>query len=90
VLVLFWHLADRWGRVEPDGVHVPLRLTHELLGRLIAVRRASVTASLGRLRERGFIERRPDRSWLLHSDGLRAVPDLYRREPHSDVVPDPE
>jgi hypothetical protein len=23
VLVLFWHLADRWGRVERDGVHVP-------------------------------------------------------------------
>jgi CRP/FNR family transcriptional regulator, cyclic AMP receptor protein len=42
VLVLFWHLADRWGRVERNGVHVPMRLTHELLGRLIAVRRAKV------------------------------------------------
>jgi CRP/FNR family cyclic AMP-dependent transcriptional regulator len=90
VLVLFWHLADRWGRVERDGVHVPMRLTHELVGRLIAVRRASVTTSLGRLRERGYIERRPDRTWLLHSDGLRAVPDLYRRAPPSDVVPNPD
>jgi CRP/FNR family transcriptional regulator, cyclic AMP receptor protein len=90
VLVLFWHLADRWGRVERDGVHVPMRLTHELVGRLIAVRRASVTTSLGRLRERGYIERRPDRTWLLHSDGLRAVPDLYRRAPPGDVVPNPD
>jgi CRP/FNR family transcriptional regulator, cyclic AMP receptor protein len=90
VLVLFWHLADRWGRVERDGVHVPMRLTHALLARLIAVRRASVTASLGRLRERGFIERRPDRTWLLHSEGLRAVPDLYRSAARGDVVRDPE
>jgi CRP/FNR family transcriptional regulator, cyclic AMP receptor protein len=90
VLVLFWHLADRWGRVQPDGVLLPMRLTHELLGRLIAVRRASVTASLGRLRERGYIERRPDRTWLLHSEGLKAVPDLYRRAPHRDVVRDPQ
>jgi CRP/FNR family cyclic AMP-dependent transcriptional regulator len=90
VLVLFWHLADRWGRVERDGVHVPMRLTHEILGRLIAVRRASVTASLGRLRERGFIERREDRTWLLHSDGLKAVPNLYRRAPPGDVVTNPE
>ena len=90
VLVLFWHLADRWGRVERDGVHLPMPLTHELLGRLIAVRRASVTTSLGRLRERGYIERRPDRTWLLHSHGLRAVPDLYRRATHGDVVRDPE
>jgi CRP/FNR family transcriptional regulator, cyclic AMP receptor protein len=90
VLVLFWHLADRWGRVERDGVHVPMRLTHALLARLIAVRRASVTASLGRLRERGFIERRPDRTWLLHSEGLRAVPDLYRSASHGDVVQHPE
>jgi Mn-dependent DtxR family transcriptional regulator len=67
-----------------------MRLTRELLGRLIAVRRATVRASPGRLRERGFIERRPDRTWLLHSDGLRAVPDLYRRAPAGDVVPYPE
>jgi len=40
--------------------------------------------------ERGFIERRPDRTWLLHSDGLRAVADLYRRAPAGDVVPYPE
>jgi len=31
---LFWHLADRFGRVEPDGVIVPIRLTHETLARL--------------------------------------------------------
>ncbi|MET0817819.1 MAG: hypothetical protein ABWZ67_09695, partial [Solirubrobacteraceae bacterium] len=24
LLALFWHLSERWGRVAPDGVHVPL------------------------------------------------------------------
>src|SRR5205814_3835432 len=32
---LFWHLAERWGRVTPDGVVVPLVLSHRLLGDLI-------------------------------------------------------
>ena len=32
LLVLFWHLAERWGRVSGDGVIVPLALTHRILG----------------------------------------------------------
>jgi CRP/FNR family cyclic AMP-dependent transcriptional regulator len=86
VLVLFWHLADRWGHVEQDGVAVPMRLTHATIGRLIAVRRASVTTSLRRLRERGFVERRPDRTWLLQSAGLETIPRLYRAASRTDVV----
>src|SRR4051794_40368213 len=31
---LFWHLAERWGRVSGDGVVVPLALTHRILGQL--------------------------------------------------------
>ncbi|MBV9749999.1 MAG: hypothetical protein JO157_14410, partial [Acetobacteraceae bacterium] len=26
--MLFWELADRWGIVRQDGVHIPLHLTH--------------------------------------------------------------
>ena len=29
--MLFWELADRWGTVRQDGVHVPLYLTHSML-----------------------------------------------------------
>ena len=36
LLVLLWYLADRWGRVTPEGVIVPLRLTHETLARRTA------------------------------------------------------
>src|SRR3982750_402414 len=63
--VVFWHLADRWGRVTPDGVVVPLRLTHELIGGLVGARRAPVTRALGRLAADGAIIRRRDGTWLL-------------------------
>ncbi|MEZ5120876.1 MAG: hypothetical protein R2736_04760 [Solirubrobacterales bacterium] len=33
LLLLFWRLAERWGRMTPDGIAVPLKLTHETLGR---------------------------------------------------------
>ncbi len=67
LLMLMWHLADRWGRVTPDGVRVPLRLTHELLADLVASRRPSVTTALQRLARDGQVARRGD-SWILHGE----------------------
>lgn len=65
LLLLFWRLSERWGRVTPDGIFVPLRLTHETLAALVAARRPSVTSALGRLAEGGLVERR-DGGWLVH------------------------
>lgn len=65
--VALWHLADRWGHVERDGVVLPLRLTHETLGRLVRTRRPSVSTALTRLRERGLVSR-DDGRWVLHGD----------------------
>lgn len=53
--LLLWHLAERWGRVEPGGVRLDLPLTHALLGRLVAAERPSVSRSLGRLAEHGLV-----------------------------------
>jgi CRP/FNR family cyclic AMP-dependent transcriptional regulator len=64
LLHLFWQLADRWGRVTPRGVLLPLRLTHELLADLVAAQRPSVTLSLSQLERRGAIAR-DDGAWLL-------------------------
>jgi hypothetical protein len=64
LLLLFWRLSERWGRVTPDGILIPLRLTHETLAALVAARRPSVTSALGRLAEGGLVERR-DGGWLL-------------------------
>jgi CRP/FNR family transcriptional regulator, cyclic AMP receptor protein len=53
--MLFWHLADRWGRVRRDGVNVPLRLTHEVLADLVAARRPTVSTALAELAGRGLL-----------------------------------
>ena len=63
--VVLWHLADRWGRVTPEGVRLQLPLTHELLGELIGAQRATVTTALTQLSESGSVVRNPDGSWLL-------------------------
>jgi CRP/FNR family transcriptional regulator, cyclic AMP receptor protein len=68
LLILFWHLADRFGRVTPDGVVLPLRLSHEMLAALIGAQRPTVTAALAPLVERGLVQRRADRQWLLTGD----------------------
>lgn len=74
--LLLWHLAERWGRVQSDGVLLRLPLTHEVLSQLIAVRRPSVTVGLGELRRRGAVEPVPG-GWLLReapAASLGAVP----------------
>jgi hypothetical protein len=75
LLLLLWHLADRWGRVAPDGIHVPLPLTHDLLSDLVASRRPSVTTGLARLEREGHLTR-PDHTFVLHG------------EPPTDLDPD--
>jgi CRP-like cAMP-binding protein len=65
--MLFWHLADRWGRVRPDGVMIELRLSHSVLADLVAVQRPSVTGSLGTLGEQGLV-RPVTGGWLLCGD----------------------
>ncbi len=64
VWLLFWELADRHGTVHPDGVHLRLRLTHEVISHLVAARRPSVSAALTRLAKRGVL-RRDGGEWLL-------------------------
>jgi CRP-like cAMP-binding protein len=65
--MLFWNLADRWGRVRPDGVIVPLRLTHSMLADLVSARRPSVSTGLSELARRGLVGRVAD-GWLLSGD----------------------
>src|ERR1700742_5399311 len=64
LLMLLWHLADRWGRVRSEGVVVPLHLTHSVLADLVAARRPTVTSALTELTRRGLVEPKT-RGWLL-------------------------
>src|SRR3954451_10271862 len=63
--VLFWYLADRWGRVTSDGVVIALPLTHELVAGLVGARRPGVTSALGELQRAGEITRRDDGRWVV-------------------------
>lgn len=72
LVALFSHLAERWGRVTPDGVVIPLRLSHELLGELVGSRRPTVTLALTQLAEAGQLHRR-DGAWLLAAAGVAAA-----------------
>ena len=62
--MLFWELADRYGKVHPDGIHLDLPLTHEVLSHLAGARRPSVSGALTRLADDGRL-RRAGRNWVL-------------------------
>jgi CRP-like cAMP-binding protein len=64
LLALFWHLAERWGRVTSEGVAIPLTLSHRMLGQLVGARRPTVSTAIGELAARGELVRRGDGSWL--------------------------
>jgi hypothetical protein len=76
LLVLFWHLAERWGRVTPDGISIRLRMSHELLGQLVGCRRASVTTALHRVHDSGLVLRRADGTWLLRGSPPDELADI--------------
>ncbi len=66
LLVLFWHLADRFGRVEHDHIVVPLALSHSTLAELVFARRPSVSKALHDLAERRLLVREANDRWVLH------------------------
>lgn len=82
--LLLWQLAMRWGRVCPEGVWLPLKLSHKTLAGLVGARRPSVSAALVQLESRGTIRRGRDGLWLLDDEVLR--PRAQRERPE---VPSP-
>lgn len=65
--MLFWELADRYGKVHPDGIHLELPLTHEVLSHLAGARRPSVSGALTRLANDGRLMR-SGRHWVLSGE----------------------
>jgi CRP/FNR family transcriptional regulator, cyclic AMP receptor protein len=65
LLTLFWHLAERWGRMTGHGVAIPLTLSHRMLAQLVGARRPTVSTALGELARDGQVVRQEDGSWLL-------------------------
>lgn len=91
VLGLLWLLAERYGRVTPAGVLVPVSLTHALLGRLVGARRSTVTLAIKALATDGSLTRRADGLWLLAPEGVAQFAPVgeVRRAP-SPIIAEPE
>jgi hypothetical protein len=70
VLFCLWHLAERHGHCRPDGVEVPVPLTHELLAEVMGAARPSITTALAHLASTGIVTRTHDRGWLLRPDSI--------------------
>lgn len=57
LLVVLWHVADRWGHVSREGTHLGVKLTHEMLARLVVAQRPSVSTALKGLERGGLVSR---------------------------------
>jgi CRP/FNR family cyclic AMP-dependent transcriptional regulator len=92
LVILFWHLADRWGKVTPDGVRISMPLSHGMIAKLVGSRRPTVTTAMGKLRAEGVIEKIED-GWLLRGgppQDLRNVRGVVgARDPRSDLGTQP-
>ena len=68
IQAMLWHMADRFGKVSPDGVTLPLPVTHQVLGRLVGASRPSVSTALKELEQDGAVSRWDGGGFLLHGE----------------------
>ena len=80
LVLLLWHLATRWGRVEPSGIRLSMPLTHRLLGQLVSAERPSVTHALKRLADAGLVTGTAG-DWHLHGSLAGHLHELIDRAP---------
>jgi CRP/FNR family cyclic AMP-dependent transcriptional regulator len=65
ILLSLWGLAERFGRVTPEGVLVPVAINHTMMARFVGAQRPTVSQAVGELVRRGAVERLEDGGWLL-------------------------
>jgi CRP/FNR family cyclic AMP-dependent transcriptional regulator len=81
LVALFWHLADRFGRVTPEGIHLPLPLSHADLAELVGAARPSVSTALKELASARQVWRREgERTWMLSTEPPQELRDMRRQQ----------
>jgi hypothetical protein len=68
VLLSLWGLAERFGRVTPEGILIPVPINHTMMARFVGAQRPTVSQAVGELTRRGEVARLEDGSWLLTGD----------------------
>jgi CRP/FNR family transcriptional regulator, cyclic AMP receptor protein len=86
VMAMLWLLAESWGHVTPNGVRLPLTLTHETLGALVGARRPTVTLALRKLTGEGALVAQ-DSGWLLVRPPPQAVEKPTKHVPAEAIMP---
>ncbi len=85
--LLLWHLAGRWGRVEPGGVVLPLRLSQETLAELACAQRESVSRALGELVRFDLLAGRPGgQGWILRGSAPAEAEELTAEDAHGSAL----
>ena len=82
LVLLLWHFASRWGKVESGGIRVPLPLTHRMLGHLVGAERPSVSHALSRLADTGLLVGDDD-GWHLSGTLEQHLRTLAHRREHT-------
>jgi CRP-like cAMP-binding protein len=86
VLLALWNLAEICGRAIPEGTVLLLSLTHDVIGRLVACRRPTVTLAMGALETAGCLRRAPDGCLILTDAAGDEVDAITRtREPTTPI-----
>lgn len=85
LLLTLWHLGERWGRVRPEGIAVPLPLPHQRLADLVGAHRPSVTTAMGGLVRGGAVSRDDDGVWVLHGSPPEELEFIRVREPKAEL-----
>jgi CRP/FNR family transcriptional regulator, cyclic AMP receptor protein len=79
ILAVFWHLAERWGRMTPSGALIPVRLTHEHVAKIVGAHRPTVSAALKELVDRGALDRTARGAWIVRGPAPTRLEDLELR-----------
>lgn len=80
MLATLWHIASTCGKVTPDGVSIPFRITHEVLGEIVGAHRPSVTVAIQTLETRGKLIRAAGTGFILTGAAPESDPPV-REEP---------
>jgi CRP/FNR family transcriptional regulator, cyclic AMP receptor protein len=65
IVALFADLAERFGRMTPDGIVIDIALTHHVIADLVGSRRPTVTLALKALAADGIVDRLDHGRWHL-------------------------
>lgn len=74
-----WALAQRLGRVTPEGITVTLPISHSQLADMVGAQRPSVSVALRRLQADGKVLRANREEWLLRGDAPEILTSLARQ-----------